>query len=159
MPRKASRGRQGKNIGQRFNNGITSGVTIVTIPSGTTVANAGITTPLVTAASIVNSSNSGYPVTGLTDAIMVVSGTTRTKGGVSQVFTATGSGAGAYFGLGMTTITAMMVSAGLETGTSQFYAYVSNDGLTTHATVYYNTADSGASYGSSVSIDYIAIGT
>ena len=148
MPRRHAKGRQGKDIGQRFNRGVTSGVTFTTIPSGVTLAKGGIQT------------NLGYMIAGLSDGILIVAGTTRTKGGVSQVFTATGSGAGAYFGLGMTTITSMLVSCGLETGVSQPFAFVSNDVLTpAHVTVHYNVADSGVSYGSAVSIEYLAIGT
>ena len=158
MPRKYSPGRQSKDIGQRFNRGITSGVTLVTVPSGSTVANAGITTPLLTVASIINSTNSGYPVTGLTDGIMVVSGSTTTKGGVSQVFTAAGGGSGQQFGLGMTSIVAMKVTAKHLAGTSPAMLSVANYSDGASVTVFYNN-HSGSSYNTKTLLEFLAIGT
>ena len=159
MPRKRAIGRQSKDIGQRFNVGVTSGVTFVTMPSGTTVANAGITTPLVTAASIINSANSGYPIVGLSDAIMIVSGTTRTFGGGSQYFHATGSGGDPKFGLGMTTITAFIATCGLRSDVTRTHIVVENTGTGAGVTIYTLGVVSGSTNTSAVSVDYIAIGT
>lgn len=145
MPRKyKGQGRQGKNWGQRFNIGVTTGVTLATIPSGVTIDQNGITnagmvnttgaitsggsiqaTGTVTGARFYNSGNSGQLPTYITanDTIMA-SGVTTCKGGTSQVFVGgappTGTAAtGAYFGLtNFTTMARMFVTRDAGDGIS-----------------------------------------
>lgn len=165
MPRAHGKGRQTKDIGQRFNRGITSGVTFATIPSGVTIGGTGIdATGLSVTAAVIYASGSlktseGFCIASDTNGVEFASGVTRTKGGCSQVFMATGSGAGAYFGLGFTnTITSMTATIGLKSGTSINNCNIDLHGSNTHATVHYFDY-SGASYGSWVSVFYFATGT
>jgi len=152
MPRKHTKGRGTKSHGQRFEVGITSGVTITTIPSGITIYK-GV---------LYDDDGNMNGVVGLSSGMLMVSGTTITKGTDFQVFSAAATpDQTAFYGLGLTTIVAFIATYGINTAATRCVVCVENGGASvgSHVTAHYTIAGSGVSYTSGISMDYIAIGT
>lgn len=159
MPRKYAKGRGTKDVGQRFNRGITSGVTFVTIPSGVTVSNAGITAPSGTI-----QDGNGYMVAGQTAGWEMFAGVTITKGGASQVFQAGTPTETSHYGFGFTNSIISVVAtvsgqSGQMSGTSGIASvtYSEAAGVLSACTIWYTSGNGVALGGCSLSI--IAIGT
>jgi len=187
MPRTyRGKGRGSKNIGGRFNIGAISGVTFHTIPSGVTLDQNGIrldggvsctditsggtieAVSTVSAPYFYNTTKSAQiPSYGGANNVLIKSGVTTTKGGVSQVFVGgappTGTAAtGAFFGLtSFTTITQMFVIRHSHDGVSGNSNYTfSVDCASNAATVFYHSMKDPIGAGSGkCTIRYFVIGT
>lgn len=134
------RARHPSTVRQNRAQGIVSGVTIVTSPSGVTVYNSTV------------QNDQGYATWNTSDGVLMQAGSVLT-GGTSKYFTAAA--------LGLTTVTHLIpVNRTAISGSSRLvFDVVRDEAAGTGATVYMFVAQSGATQTTGVSLGYLAVGT